>query len=53
MTIVKMQSCCASCVAYKDGCCLLTDYPVPAESVCTDFRPDEDEYFKTNNSYGR
>ncbi|MBR3466897.1 MAG: hypothetical protein IKH15_06730 [Bacteroidales bacterium] len=53
MTSIIMESRCASCVAYEQGCCLLSELPVCAESVCTDYRPDEDERYKTRKSYGR
>lgn len=51
--IINMRPCCASCIAYEDGCCLLTELPVTDESVCTDYRPGEDKQYRTRNSYGR
>lgn len=51
--IINMQSCCASCVAYENGCCCLSDLPTADENVCLDYSPVIDNTRKTTKNYGR
>ena len=45
MTHITEKACCASCFAYQQGCCTLTDTPKDEEEICMDyFHERADQY---------
>ena len=51
MTHIKEKACCASCIAYREGCCTLTDTPRDEEESCMDFFYERADHFIIEGYY--